>query len=73
MRSYDNSRQFYAGIDLHARQMCVCVVDSEGQTKLHRNMPSDRSASSVDPWYVLYWTVRIPGSSFCLFNCFEVL
>ena len=41
MRFYNRSHQFYVGIDLHARQMYVCVIDSNGQTQLHRNMPTD--------------------------------
>lgn len=41
MRFYNHSHQFYVGIDLHARQMYVCVIDADGQTLLHRNMPTD--------------------------------
>lgn len=38
MRFYAQHHQFYCGIDLHARQMYVCVLDDSGQTLLHRNM-----------------------------------
>jgi len=41
MRFYNKQHQFYAGIDLHARQMYVCVIDQEGQTRFHKNMPTD--------------------------------
>lgn len=41
MRFYNRSHQFYVGIDLHARQMYVCVIDQEGKTKFHRNLPTD--------------------------------
>ena len=41
MRFYNNHYQFYAGIDLHVRQMYVCVIDREGQTRFHKNMPTD--------------------------------
>lgn len=41
MRFYNQSHQFYVGIDLHARQMYVCVIDGDGKTQFHRNMPTD--------------------------------
>ena len=41
MRFYNPSHQFYVGIDLHARQMYLCVIDSDGETRFHRNMPAD--------------------------------
>jgi transposase len=41
MRFYTNHHQFYCGIDLHARQMYVCVLDQEGEVLFHRNMPTD--------------------------------
>jgi transposase len=39
MRFYTNQHRYYCGIDLHARSMYVCVLDSQGQILLHRNMP----------------------------------
>ena len=38
MRFYTEHHQFYCGIDLHARQMYVCIVDSAGEVLVHRNM-----------------------------------
>jgi transposase len=38
MRFYTNQHQFYCGIDLHARSMYVCMVSSDGDILLHRNM-----------------------------------
>ena len=40
MRFYKNQHQFYAGVDLHARQMFVCIIDSDGNTLFHKNMVS---------------------------------
>jgi transposase len=40
MRFYTKQHQFYCGIDLHAKQMYLCVLDSLGETVLHRNMPA---------------------------------
>jgi transposase len=39
MRFYTNQHRYYCGIDLHARSMYVCVLDSQGEILLHRNMP----------------------------------
>lgn len=41
MRFYNEQHEFYVGIDLHARQMFVCVMDREGSVLFHRNMPAD--------------------------------
>jgi transposase len=41
MRFYSKRHEFYVGIDLHARQMFVCVMDQEGTVLLHRNMPAE--------------------------------
>jgi hypothetical protein len=38
MRFYTTQHQFYCGIDLHARSMYVCMVSSDGDILLHRNM-----------------------------------
>jgi len=43
MRFYSKHHQFYVGIDLHARQMFVCVLACDGDVLLHRNMPADRT------------------------------
>jgi len=40
MRFYTKQHQFYCGIDLHAKQMYLCVLNSLGETVLHRNMPA---------------------------------
>src|SRR4030095_9233933 len=38
MRFYTQRHQFYGGIDLHARTMSVCILNSAGEIMLHRNM-----------------------------------
>ena len=38
MRFYSQQRQFYCGIDLHARTMYLCILDREGNTVLHRDL-----------------------------------
>ncbi len=37
MNLYQTQHQFYCGIDLHAKQMYVCVIDQAGKKLLHRN------------------------------------
>ncbi|MCG8642798.1 MAG: IS110 family transposase [Desulfobacterales bacterium] len=41
MRFYNSQHQYYAGIDLHARKMYICVIDSQGETVFHRDMTAD--------------------------------
>jgi len=40
MRFYTTPHRYYCGIDLHARRMYVCVLDAEGQIRVHRNGPA---------------------------------
>ena len=39
MRFYKNHHQFYIGIDLHARNMYVCVINNLGEKVFHKNLP----------------------------------
>jgi transposase len=39
MRFYDRQHRFYAGVDLHARTMHLCVLDSAGTIVLDVNLP----------------------------------
>lgn len=52
MRFYKNQHQFYCGIDLHAKTMYVCVVDSDGKVVKHRNIPCspDRFLEAIAPY-----------------------
>jgi transposase len=40
MRLYSRIHDVSCGIDLHARSMYLCVLDREGKTLLHRNLPT---------------------------------
>jgi len=40
MRFYTKSHRYYCGIDLHARRMYICVLDADGQIRVHRNGPA---------------------------------
>ncbi len=37
MRFFNSQHQFYCGVDLHAKTLHVCVVDSQGKKCPHRN------------------------------------
>jgi transposase len=40
MRFYTKSHRYSCGIDLHARRMYICVLDTDGQIRVHRNGPA---------------------------------
>jgi len=42
MRFYTKQHKYYCGIDLHAKKMYLCVLDSTGAIVLHRNIKTDR-------------------------------
>ena len=42
MHFYTRQHKYYCGIDLHARTMYLCIVDSAGTVVFHRNLPTDR-------------------------------
>ena len=44
MRFYTIQHAHYCGIDLHARTMYLCILDSAGEVVLHRNIPSSPEA-----------------------------
>ena len=69
MRFYSSAKQFYAGVDLHARSHYLCVVDRERNILVHkniRNQDSDKFLSLLAPYkhnlvvgcestYAWYW------------------
>jgi hypothetical protein len=52
MRFYNTQHQFYCGIDLHTRSLYVCILNQDGETVVHRNLPADPDAflSLVAPY-----------------------
>ena len=38
MRFYDQQHELYCGVDLHTRRMYLCILDREGNKRLHRNV-----------------------------------
>ncbi len=41
MNFYNNLHPYYCGIDLHARSLYVCILDQDGDTCLHREIPAN--------------------------------
>lgn len=53
MKYYKSTTQYHCGIDLHSRQMYVCVMDSQGNKLLHMNIKNndfDFFLKKIDPW-----------------------
>jgi hypothetical protein len=68
MRFYLQQHRFYCGVDLHAKTMCVCIIDGDGTTLVHEDIPADGKAFlqliapyragivvSVECMYGWYW------------------
>jgi len=41
MRFYTGQHQYYCGIDLHTKNMYVCIVNQAGKTLVHQNLPAN--------------------------------
>jgi len=67
MKFYTNQHQFYCGIDLHAKMMYLCVLDSLGTIVLHRNMDATAGMleqaplHSPEPIWSSPWSASFPG------------
>ena len=44
MRFYTNQHQYYCGIDLHTKNMYVCILDQAGKILVHKNIPTSPHA-----------------------------
>lgn len=53
MKYYKSTTQYHCGIDLHSRQMYVCVMDSQGNKLLHMNIKNNDFEfflKKIGPW-----------------------
>lgn len=52
MRFYTGRHAFYCGIDLHSKQMYLCIQDREGEVLVHKNMETDDTPflDAVEPY-----------------------
>lgn len=44
MKFYTKQHPFYCGIDLHARMLYVCILNSQGETVVHKNIKANPGA-----------------------------
>lgn len=44
MKFYTKTHQYYCGIDLHAKNLYVCILDSEGAICVHKNINANPEA-----------------------------
>jgi len=52
MKFYTTTHQYYCGIDLHARVMYLCIISSDEETVLHKNMKAEPEAflKAIQPY-----------------------
>jgi transposase len=52
MRLYQGQHRAYCGVDLHARSMFLCILDPQGRTLLHEDLPANPTAflQAVQPF-----------------------
>ena len=68
MRFYTGQHQYYCGIDLHTKNMYVCILDQAGKILVHKNLPTSPQALlhilepfqpdvavNVECIFTLYW------------------
>lgn len=44
MKFYTNSHKYYCGIDLHTKMMYICILDSDSNILIHKNIPTSEKA-----------------------------
>jgi hypothetical protein len=49
MKYYTSTTKFNCGIDLHARQMYVCVMDRDGKKLVHTNVRNKLIGARAPP------------------------
>jgi len=72
MKFYTKQHQYYCGIDLHTKNMFVCILDSGGNTRVHQNIRTDPGALlrllapfredivvSVECMFTWYWIANL--------------
>lgn len=44
MRFYTKQHKYYCGIDLHAKNLYVCVIDQSGHIHIHKDITASPEA-----------------------------
>ena len=57
MKFYTKQHKYYCGIDLHARSLYVCILDSDGQVVYHKNTKAEPDAleRAISPFLDNCW------------------
>lgn len=52
MRFFTDQHKHYCGVDLHARSMYACILDDQGEVRMHRNMQAkpDTFLKAIEPF-----------------------
>jgi transposase len=52
MRFYNGQHQHWCGIDLHTRTMYVCILDAQGQVRVHENLRAcpEEFLATIEPY-----------------------
>lgn len=88
MRFYNKQHVHYCGIDLHARSLYLCILNQEGETLVHRQLPCEREkllkalapyredlAVAVECLFCWYWVADLceeQGFTFVLGHAVEM-
>lgn len=69
MKFYTKTHDYYCGIDLHSRNLYVCILDTEGQVCVHKNIAAhpERLKKLIEP----YRTDLVIGVE-CMFSWYWV-
>jgi len=68
MKFYSQQHQYYCGIDLHAKNLYVCIIDQKANILVHKNIPTNTNtlyhllkpylsdlALAVECMFTWYW------------------
>ncbi|SIO95910.1 hypothetical protein VSP9026_03663 [Vibrio spartinae] len=47
MKCYNNSHPYYCGIDLHARLLYICILDSQANIIVHKKIAARQNSEPI--------------------------
>ena len=76
MKFYNAQKQFYCGIDLHARNIYICVMNKDRKVLVHRNLKNrstyllprilqpykDSLVVAAESTFAWYWLADLNGT-----------
>jgi len=72
MRFYTKSHKYSCGIDLQTKKMYVCILDSESNILIHKNIATNgklysNSSNPTEKISLLASNVRFPGTGWLIY------